>query len=91
MALLCGPSGLSGWGVAIGATDDRISLCRSSNSEISSSSERSPVSNVSDKVRSTVGESILERIRCRDASEDARERKEGGGELGIVLCDSACS
>ena len=62
----------------------RISRWRSSPPSLSLS-EPVPSSNVSANVRSAsecMGSS--EARRCRDVGEEARDRKEGGGELGTL-------
>ena len=61
-----------------------ISLCLSSPSLLSSSSESEPLSNASFKsLSASVVAGSSDRRRCRDAIEDALDRKEGGGEDGI--------
>ena len=63
--------------------------CRSSPSLLSLS-EAVPSSNVSASVLSAsvvIGSS--DDRRCRDEGDDARDRKEGGGEEGMV-CESWC-
>lgn len=61
-----------------------ISRCRSSPPLFPSASESSPSSNVSASVLSAsnaIGSS--EERKCRDAGDEARERKDGGGDEGI--------
>lgn len=61
----------------------RISLCRASPVSFPSVSESPPSSNVSANVRSaSEATGSSERI-CRDDGDDARDRKDGGGEAGI--------
>lgn len=79
----CGRSGSPSVGSGVGirsteaeAGEPRINLCLSSPS-FSSSLSAPPASNVSASVWSTGWE------LCREVGEEARERKEGGGEEGV--------
>ena len=67
----------------------RINRWRSSPPALSSLSESKPSSNVSASVRSASDLSGSEERRCRDVGEEARERKEGGGEEGIGYGEGA--
>ena len=61
----------------------RINRCRSSPSLLPASSESDPSSKVSARVRSASEVIGSEERRCRDDSDEARDRNEGGGDEGV--------
>ena len=62
------------------APDDLIKGCLASLLASSSSSDLTPSSKVSARVLSTLFESKGARLRWRDAGDEARDRKDGGGD-----------